>query len=72
MSKEQTPPGESAIRSYTKAELARLYNVSPDTLSRWLSRYESALKKLGYRNDQKIFTVAQVKYLFQDTALGRP
>lgn len=61
---------QAEIKSYHKFEMAGLYNVTTTTFSRWMGRYEKDLKKLGYRKSQKILTIAQVQFLFQN--LGQP
>lgn len=60
------------IKSYSKSELAQLYGISAGILRTWLRKWEKQLKALGYDHNQKVFTVAQVRYLFRDDVLGQP
>ncbi|MFZ1807942.1 MAG: hypothetical protein WBO10_01975 [Pyrinomonadaceae bacterium] len=63
------------IRTYSKSEMARLYDVNVRTfVCEWLPPFMKELKKLGYgkKKQQKIFTIAQVRYLWRDDVLGHP
>lgn len=63
-----------SIKAYTKSEMATLYGVSVRTFLIWIKPFLPELRKLGYgkKKQQKIFTLAQVQYLFRDDVLGRP
>lgn len=63
---------EVEIRAYTKSELAALYRIRVDVLHKWLNHWKKELIKLKYNNNQKILTVAQVRFLFRDDVLGKP
>ena len=67
------------ITSYSKTELAQIYipNRSPEaarhTLMNWIHRnrpLKQALKKAGYRDENRIFTPEQVRLICQ--YLGDP
>lgn len=60
------------VKAYTKSELAALYHVRVEVLHKWLSHWKKELIKLKYTNNQKILTVAQVRFLFRDDVLGKP
>jgi hypothetical protein len=66
MSKENLTPA----KTYFKWELAELYGVSMDQLDTWNKKYLEDLKRLGYVETQKRYTIAQVQLLFEK--LGRP
>ena len=67
------------IRPYRKTELARAYapkltdGSALNRLSRWLHRNETlytALKEAGYSERQRIFSIRQVRIIFEH--LGEP
>ncbi|WP_455664237.1 DUF4248 domain-containing protein [Phocaeicola sp.] len=70
---------EIKIKSYSKADIAHLYNPTMcyvsamRTLRRWINRNEKLVKALsdsGYIPSQHSFTPKQVELIF--TYLGRP
>jgi hypothetical protein len=66
-----TAENETPIKSYTKTEMAIFYNVSYTAFIGWVKRLEKDLiNQHGYDPNQKIFTIAQVRFLFDK--LGRP
>lgn len=60
------------VQAYSKAEMASFYRVTPGLFHKWLIAREKELKKLGYERQQKILTIAQVRFLFRDDQLGQP
>jgi predicted DNA-binding protein YlxM (UPF0122 family) len=52
------------IKSYSKAELADLYNVSSDTFAKWIKSIEDLLPH--YKRSNKVFTPKQVKVIFEE------
>lgn len=65
----------SIIRTYSKSDLAQLYEVSPDTLTRWLkraSKKHSGLEELFTEDNKRsnLYTPAQVQLIF--LAIGEP
>jgi hypothetical protein len=60
------------VKTYGKRELAAKYGVNVNTFLTWLTPFMEELEKKGYRTNQKVFTPAQIKYLFSDDALGEP
>ncbi len=58
------------VKSYTGKELQDLYNITMDTWTEWKRPLERELKKLGYRRNQRVYTVKQVELIFD--RLGRP
>lgn len=60
------------VKSYSKHELAEIYNVTTGMMSTWLLQWEKELKKLRYYRNQKVLTAAQVRFLFRDDVLGQP
>ncbi len=66
------PAEEVPVKAYTKAELARLYNVSPKIFHTWLTHWQKDLKRFKYVHRQKMLTAAQVNFLFRDDVLGKP
>jgi hypothetical protein len=54
----------SRIITLSKSELARLCNVSTQTIGTWCNkRYFEDLKKLGYNKNQRILLPEQLKFL---------
>lgn len=75
----ETEMEEIEIKSYTKGELAHMYNPTMcyvsavRTLRKWIERNEKlreALSDTGYIPSQHTFTPKQVELIF--TYLGRP
>lgn len=58
------------IKPYFKYQLAGFYGVCHTTFISWIRPFESKLIPLGYRRNQKILTVEQVKVVFE--CLGEP
>lgn len=61
---------EASIKAYSKSELAKLYKISTETLTVWLRPWLKDLRKMGYSDLQRIFTIKQVEFIFDK--LGRP
>lgn len=64
------------VKTYSKAQLAQMYNVSPETFARWVRRVAKAHDKLSesmtihkWPSIQLVPPVV-VKYIFE--ALGEP
>lgn len=68
MNKTQDTPVK--IQSYTKKELAVLYNISWKVLNQWEKPFRKELKALGWRPHQQRYTIKQVELLFNK--LGNP
>lgn len=67
------------IRPYSKSELAQAYapEISPASavrrLTRWIHgdpEFYEALRKAGYTDKQRVFTISQVRIIFD--YIGRP
>jgi len=70
---------EFVVRSYSKSELAQLYNpqltpaVARQMLRRWINASPGLLpllQSLGYRTEQRILTPRMVQYIVEQ--LGEP
>jgi hypothetical protein len=53
------------IKSYSKSQLALMYNISLKTFSKWIKKIEPELIEIGYNRHQKIITPRQVKLIFE-------
>ena len=53
-------------KSYSKSQLAKLYNVSYNTIMKWLK----AIPELNLTPKQRIFTPKQIEIIFNE--LGEP
>jgi hypothetical protein len=53
------------IKSYTKSQMAMMYNISLKTFGKWIKGIEPELNNIGYNKHQKIFTPRQVKLIFE-------
>lgn len=61
------------IKAYGKKELANLYGIGVNTLVySWLKPFLPRLEELGYKKGQKLFTPAQIKFIFSDECIGEP
>ena len=58
------------IRPYYKHEMAKMYGVCYNTFINWIRPFEVELCKKGYRRNQKILTIPQVRCVFE--CLGEP
>lgn len=58
------------VKTYSKSDLAKLYNVGPTTFRKWLEPFMPDLEALHYQKDQKILKPKQVKLIFDK--LGKP
>jgi hypothetical protein len=58
------------VKAYTGKELQTMYNITGDMWLTWRRPLLPALRKLGYRDNQQVYTIAQVELIFE--RLGRP
>ncbi|MDF9799768.1 hypothetical protein OKW21_005031 [Catalinimonas alkaloidigena] len=49
------------IKAYTKSELADMYGVHVNTLSKWIDRHLPAFEELGYTKTLKMLDPAMIK-----------
>jgi len=67
---KETDETQAPIQTYSTKQLEKLYKVGPKTFRKWRQPFVKELKKLGWQPGSQLYTVAQVKLLFEK--LGRP
>jgi transposase len=55
----------TALKPYSKKEMATFYSVCPRTFSRWLKRFENEVGK----QEGRYYTISQVKTIFKKLGL---
>jgi len=52
---------EFEVRSYYKGELASMYGVHVNTLSKWIDRHYRKFEEIGYHKNLRVLDPAMVK-----------
>lgn len=54
------------VKTYSKEQLATMYNIRTKTLRKWLESHEEGLKELGYQKLSKLVFPRIVRYIFEN------